>query len=280
MSIEQLSSKFLINSDKFWHYVIITASSKEIKVANVTLAIIAIYCSSKYYHQILAFLANKIITTPSDENRLIIEKLLSIVLALVLIILILQISNVPLDTFAFLGGAFVLGFGLGIQALINNMLSSLILIIEKPFKIGDNITVDNYQGTVEAICNRTIKIRNSINALVTIPSSAIAQSKLINWTDSQFLIYDVRIKVPKKIDQEHDIVGCCQIIEDAIPAKLRFHAPCLISSTIAYYVYELKYKAFANTNVLLLKHKVSLRLIGALGQDIVLEYSEKQSPAV
>ena len=147
MDIGQLSSKILINADKFWHYVVISISNKEIKIANIILSILAIFVFSKYYKKILESILNKLAPNKQPDQQMVVARVASIIFGSILIILVLQISNIPLDAFAFLGGAFVLGFGLGVQNIINNLLSGLILIIEKPLKIGDFISVEGENGS-------------------------------------------------------------------------------------------------------------------------------------
>ena len=55
----------------------------------------------------------------------------------------MKMAHLPLTIFTVLGGAFAIGFGLGSQNLVNNFMSGLILMIERPVKIGDFVEIDN-----------------------------------------------------------------------------------------------------------------------------------------
>jgi small-conductance mechanosensitive channel len=272
-----LGAKFLINADKVWQYVVISISNKEIKIANIALAFLAIYFGSKYYKKIIRSMLNSLLSDRFAEDRAIIERLLSILFGSILVILILQISNVPLETFAFLGGAFVLGFGLGIQNTVNNFLSGLILIIEKPLKVGDFITIDGCTGFVKDIGGRCTKIVNPLNASIFIPNSILVQNKLINWSKEDFLQHAITVKVPKRINSKHDINGCIQTLTEIFEnCDLKQNLNAYLSSvTISYYVYSISYKLYQDFNDAQFKSQINSQLIEALGSDIIIESTEK-----
>src|SRR5262249_52995021 len=58
----------------------------------------------------------------------------------------LVVAGIPLAAFAFLGGAVAIGIGFGMQNLIKNLISGVLLLIERPFRIGDEIVLGDLRG--------------------------------------------------------------------------------------------------------------------------------------
>jgi small-conductance mechanosensitive channel len=275
MGAYNLITNSLVAVNNIWNYVIISISNKEIKVANIILALGLIYLHTKIYKTIISKINAKIAASKFKDDKELIEKIVAISVNAVFIILILQIANVPLDTFAFLGGALALGLGLGVQNLINNLLSSLIIVVEKPLKIGDLVSVDGTTGKVEEIGNRCIKVRDASNAVLFIPSSSILQNKLVNWTQNQSLVFESKIKIPKKHAETPNIKETIKIIETGIKNSAIVSPKIILeSSTILYYVYSMSYMADVNFNMPDFKHKFNSHLIDKLGPEVIIEHKQ------
>ncbi|WP_078595405.1 mechanosensitive ion channel family protein [Evansella clarkii] len=78
-----------------------------------------------------------------------------------------------------LGG---LAFALAAQDSLSNFFGGVVIITEKPFKIGDWVSTPSVEGTVEDISFRSTKIRTFSQALVTVPNSTLANEPITNWT--------------------------------------------------------------------------------------------------
>ena len=94
----------------------------------------------------------------------------------------LQVANIPITVFTLVGGAFALAFGLGAQNLTNNFVSGIILLIERPVKIGDFVQVGDVYGRVEDIGMRATKINSLYNVHLIVPNSILAQQNVKNLT--------------------------------------------------------------------------------------------------
>jgi small-conductance mechanosensitive channel len=94
----------------------------------------------------------------------------------------LEIVNVPLTVFAFLGGAVAIGVGFGSQNLINNFISGLILLVERPIRIGDLVNVDGIDANVEHIGARSTRVRTGTNLEILVPNSKFLENNVANWT--------------------------------------------------------------------------------------------------
>lgn len=94
----------------------------------------------------------------------------------------LRYANVPLTVFTFLGGAIAIGVGFGSQNILNNFISGLILLAERPIRAGDLIMVDETYGNVKAIGARSTTIRTGENLDIIIPNSKFLENNVINLT--------------------------------------------------------------------------------------------------
>ncbi|WP_183560309.1 mechanosensitive ion channel family protein [Mucilaginibacter sp. SP1R1] len=91
-------------------------------------------------------------------------------------------SGVPLDKITIIISAFGIGIGFGLQNIVNNLVSGLILAFEKPIQVGDIIEVDSRSGTILDIGIRASKIATSDGAEVIIPNGDLISHHVINWT--------------------------------------------------------------------------------------------------
>lgn len=94
----------------------------------------------------------------------------------------LNVLHVPLAVFSFLGGALAIGAGFGSQNVVNNFISGLILLVERPIRVADVIELDGKVGTVTQIGARSTKIATSANREMIVPNSKLLESNVINWT--------------------------------------------------------------------------------------------------
>lgn len=117
-------------------------------------------------------------------------------LFLLLVIVTLMSVKIPITAFAFLGGALAIGVGFGTQNLLKNVISGLLLLMERPLRVGDVIEVDGIRGMVTTIGLRSSTIRDMNGVETLIPNSNLLEKNLTNWTYSSFRKrYSLRIAV-------------------------------------------------------------------------------------
>ncbi len=104
------------------------------------------------------------------------------ILLVTVILAALSIVKVPLTAFAFLGGAIAIGIGFGSQQIANNFISGLILMAERPIRVGDFIEVGDITGTVNRIGARATVVRTGSNTELIVPNSKFLENDVINWT--------------------------------------------------------------------------------------------------
>jgi potassium efflux system protein len=94
----------------------------------------------------------------------------------------LAVLGVDLTKVTILAGAFTVGVGFGLQTVINNFVCGLILLFERPIKVGDVIQIDTDVGEVRRIGIRACIIRTTDGSEVIVPNGSIIANKVTNWT--------------------------------------------------------------------------------------------------
>ncbi len=97
-------------------------------------------------------------------------------------VIAVAISGIPLDKLAIVLGALSVGIGFGLQSIVNNLVSGIILAFERPVQPGDRMSVGAIEGVVLSIGVRASKIRNWDGAEVIIPNGDLLSQPLTNWT--------------------------------------------------------------------------------------------------
>ncbi len=107
---------------------------------------------------------------------------LQVMLVAVLFVLALDLVKIPLTVFAFLGGALAIAFGFGAQNLLKNLMSGIMLLVERPLKIGDLVEIGGVVGTVTNISIRSSTIRTGDGIETLVPNSVLVETNVTNWT--------------------------------------------------------------------------------------------------
>lgn len=114
----------------------------------------------------------------------------------------INILGLGVDKLTVIIGALSVGIGLGLQNIINNFVSGVILVFEKPFKIGDYIEIGDKTGQVLEIGIRSSTLLTDQGAKVIVPNGDLLSGRLVNWTFSNT---DIRVNFELVVSNEGQI---------------------------------------------------------------------------
>lgn len=100
----------------------------------------------------------------------------------------LRLLNFPLTAFTVAGGALAIGIGFGSQNILNNFISGLIIMFERPIRSHDLVEIEGTHGTVEQVGLRSTRIRAQDGRHIVVPNSFFLESNVVNWTLSDELV--------------------------------------------------------------------------------------------
>lgn len=95
----------------------------------------------------------------------------------------LRVMGVPLTLFNFLGGAIALGFGFGAQNLCSNLISGVIILVVRPYRVGDIVEVEDQAGTVLSIGLRATEVFTHDGVNLLVPNSSFLSNVIVNRTN-------------------------------------------------------------------------------------------------
>ncbi len=150
--------------------------------------------------------------------------------ALIALAALLAVSYAGFDitSLAIVAGALSLGIGFGLQSIVNNFVSGLILLIERPIKVGDRLIVGDQQGHVRRISVRATEIETFDRVSLIIPNSELITGRVLNWTHrDQHAAFNVKVGVAYSADPEQVIAILLKCAE-AHPQVLRVPPPSAV----------------------------------------------------
>lgn len=135
-----------------------------------------------------------------------ISTMLHYIILVVGFVLAIAALGFDLTQFTILAGAFGVGLGFGLQTIVNNFVSGLILLFERPVKVGDTVQLGEHQGDLNGIGLRASVVRKVDGSEVIVPNSKLISEEVINWTlsDQQRRI-DINVGVAYGNDPENII---------------------------------------------------------------------------
>ena len=117
-------------------------------------------------------------------------------------VVILQNAGIELTAFAIVGSALGVGVGFGLQNIISNFISGLIVLLERPIEIGDRIEVAGVEGVVKEVGARRTTVVTPDQIAILVPNQSFITSNVTNYS---YLRQTVRLRVPVPIAPGQDV---------------------------------------------------------------------------
>lgn len=167
-----------------WNYEITSVQDSPITVRKIVIGIILLVVGLYGSRLIARWFGNRFLPRFGLNEGAVaaLQSLLFYLLVLTVVMLSLRIVNVPLTAFTILGGALAIGIGFGSQNIVNNFISGLILLAERPIRVGDLIEIDELVGVIEHIGPRSTRVRSPSNMDIIVPNSSFLEKNVVNWT--------------------------------------------------------------------------------------------------
>ena len=108
--------------------------------------------------------------------------ILGYVSVLIALLIALSVMGVDLKSLGVLISALSIGLGFGLQHIVNNFISGILILFERPFRIGDRIVINGQEGIVRKINIRSTELETFDKAQIIIPNADIISGALTNWT--------------------------------------------------------------------------------------------------
>jgi small-conductance mechanosensitive channel len=113
-----------------------------------------------------------------------------------------QAVGIELSSLTVLVGALGVGLGFGLQDVVKNFVSGLIILTEQPIRVGDRIEVDHTSGQITHIGLRSTTIRTNDDVLIIMPNAKFISDKVTNWTRES---PKIRLHIPVEVDNTCDM---------------------------------------------------------------------------
>jgi small-conductance mechanosensitive channel len=173
-----------------WNFQLTTIDGRALTVGKVTIALLVLLFGIPIARLLIRKISERLFTRIglSPASSAAFQALFFYAVVACLTVFALWVSEIPLTIFTLAGGAIAIGVGFGSQRIINNFVSGLILLVERPIKVGDLIEVGDTFGEVESIGARSTKIKSFDNFHIIVPNSAFLEQNVVNWTHSDNLV--------------------------------------------------------------------------------------------
>jgi small-conductance mechanosensitive channel len=131
---------------------------------------------------------------------------------------VIQATGIDLSALTVLAGALGVGIGFGLQNVTNNFISGIIILFERPIKVGDRVELpelNNLTGDVINISARSTTINTNDNITIVVPNSKFVSDTVINWSYNDG---NVRVSIPVGVAYKEDPEVIREILVDVAKA--------------------------------------------------------------
>jgi small conductance mechanosensitive channel len=136
----------------------------------------------------------------NSSVRLFLLSLLGVVLRVLLILGVMQVIGIPMTMFAAVIASFGVAVGLALSGTLQNFASGILILLLKPFTVGDNIVTQGLEGTVTSIQIFYTLVKTFDNRMVIVPNGKLSNEVIVNISREGIRRLDIEFKVPNAVD--------------------------------------------------------------------------------
>ncbi len=127
-------------------------------------------------------------------------------------VIILNTAGIEMTALTVVAGALGIGLSLGLQTIAKNVAGGIMILVERPVRIGDRVQIGTTSGSVTRISLRSTTIRNDDHIDVIVPNADFMEQRVMNWTYSS---RDIIMNIPLTVSAENDLTQIKELIESA-----------------------------------------------------------------
>jgi small-conductance mechanosensitive channel len=148
-----------------------------------------------------------------DESfKLVLSKLARFLLLTLAVVVALITAGIDLTALAVFGGALGVGIGLGLQRIVSNFVSGIVITFEGSIRPGDVVSVGDTFGVVRGLHARHIEVRDRDGKDILVPNETLLSSEIVNWSHGD---RNVRFRLPVQISYQDDPETAMALLEQA-----------------------------------------------------------------
>ncbi len=180
----EASQPWLQTLRNIWHAELFNVGDSTIRLNQIVIALLVLILGTWLSRRFSIIVGHRFMRFDRIDRHgaAAIQKILFYILVSIIAMIALPIAGIPMTAFTVVGGALAIGVGFGAQNLFNNLISGLIIMTEKPIRLGDIVEVGENRGRVEDIGNRCTRIRRFDGVDVMVPNSYFLENPVVNWT--------------------------------------------------------------------------------------------------
>lgn len=170
--------------NKFLNTQLFKLGSSDFTFKTLTILILSLVLLFFLTSLLSRFLVKKVF--PKYNMNVGVSEAIATIIRYILIIIglyiILQSTGIDLSALGLLFGAFGVGIGFGLQNITSNFISGIIILFERPVKVGNRVEIDGLNGNITNISARATTVLTNDNIAVVVPNSDFINSRVINWS--------------------------------------------------------------------------------------------------
>lgn len=195
--------KFFIEIRQYFDFTVIKIGETELTLWTLVylffLLFLLIFITGKIRRWVIYKLLSK---SKTDLGvRIAVGTIIRYIILVIGFVIALQTVGIDLSTLTILAGALGVGIGFGLQNITNNFVSGIIILFERPIKVGDRIEVGEIRGDVVRISMRSTEVVTNDNISIIVPNSEFISSTVINWSH---IDRNVRLNFPIGVSYKSD----------------------------------------------------------------------------
>lgn len=221
------SENFLQLANRILHMTLFEVNKTPITFVSIVMFVIVLAGFGLLARFISRILLGRILSrlTLEEGTRYNLMRLTQYTVMVIGAIVAFQFIGIDLSGLAVIFGLLSVGIGFGLQNVTSNFVAGLILLFERPIKVGDRVTVGNTEGDVVEINIRSTTIRSLQNIAIIVPNSEFVSAMVINWSHGDT---KVRLEVDVGVSYNSDldtVLRSLQEVAEENPEVLRSPAP-------------------------------------------------------